>query len=470
VIPLTLAEIADVVAGRLAGGADPGAVVSGEVVTDSRQAAAGDLFVAIVGERLDGHAYAAQVSDAGAVAVLASRELGVPCVVVGDTVVALGRLARAVLDRLPALVVVGVTGSSGKTSTKDLLAQTLPLLGATVSPPGSFNNEIGLPTTALRVRADTGFLISEMGARGIGHIRYLCGVTPARVGVVLNVGSAHVGEFGGRDAIARAKCELVESLPSAVDGGIAVLNADDVLVAAMSSRTAARVVTFGETASADVRAEDVVVDDQARPTFVIAYAGARAVVSLRLHGRHHVSNALATAAVALSLGAGLTDVATALSEAGPASRWRMDVTETSAGVTVVNDAYNANPESVRAALEALVAMSPPSALAQSRRSWAVLGEMRELGEASQAEHEAIGRLALELGIDRLVIVGEPARAVHTGAVRAGGTQERAVLVPDVDAAVTLLRSELTPGDVVLVKASRSVGLERIAAALVGVDR
>ncbi len=457
-IPLTLAEVAAAVGGRPTGGTDPAIVVTGRVVTDSREAGPGDLFVAIAGDHHDGHDHAAEAAEAGAVAVLSGRELAVPCVVVDDTVRALGRLARAVVDRIPGLTVVGVTGSSGKTSTKDLLAQTLPALGATVSPVGSFNNEVGLPTTALQVDEGTRFLVSEMGARGVGHISYLCDITPPTIGVVLNVGSAHVGEFGGREAIALAKGELVEALPP---GGVAVLNADDPLVLGMRRRTSARIVTFGESPDAAVRARDVSLDDAARASFVLDDGSSAAPVTLRLHGRHHVSNALATAAVLLACGCDLAAAAESLSAAGPSSRWRMEVSTRPDGVTVVNDAYNANPESVLAALDALAAMSA------GRRSWAVLGEMRELGALAESEHARVGRAAVERGIDRLVVVGAGALGVASGARAAGGGTVVEV-APDVDAAVALLDELVAPDDVVLVKASRAAGLERVAQALVEV--
>jgi UDP-N-acetylmuramoyl-tripeptide--D-alanyl-D-alanine ligase len=298
-----------------------------------------------------------------------------------------------------------------------------------------------------------------MGARGIGHIRYLCGITPPRIGVVLNVGSAHVGEFGGRDAIALAKGELVESVPASADGGVAVLNADDELVSAMRLRTAGRVVTFGEAEHADVRATDVVLDDAARPSFTLHHRDEAAPVSLSLHGRHHVSNALAAAAVLISCGSDVARTARALSGAGAVSRWRMEVSTRPDGVTVVNDAYNANPESVIAALDALAAMS------SGRRSWAVLGEMRELGDVAEAEHERVGRAAAGLGIDHVVAVGPGAHGVAAGARAVGGGTVVEV-APDVDATVSLLRERLAPGDVVLVKASRAAGLESVAAALV----
>ncbi len=465
-IPLTLGEIADAVEASLGGGARPDAVVTGAVRTDSRAVAEGDLFVAVVGSVHDAHDFAASAVASGAVAVLASQPLEVPCIVVADTVVALGLLARAVLDRLEDVVVVAVTGSSGKTSVKDLLAQVLTSYGPTVSPRGSFNNEIGVPITALEVDRDTRVLLCEMGSRGPGHIRYLMTVAPPRIGVVLNVGSAHVGEFGSREITAQSKGELVEGLPDSAMGGVAVLNADDALVVGMRGRTQARVVTFGVTAEADIRAESIVLDELGRPSFTLRAGGNVAPVTLGLHGAHHVLNALAAAAVALTLGIDFGTVATALSRSRPASRWRMEVTETPSGVTVVNDAYNANPESVRAALQALVAMSGPTPSHPLRRTVAVLGEMRELGEASQAEHEDIGRTAVRLGIDRLVIVGTDAAGVPAAALARGAAGLRATIVPDVDAALALLREELSSGDVVLVKASRAAGLERVAMSLV----
>jgi UDP-N-acetylmuramoyl-tripeptide--D-alanyl-D-alanine ligase len=457
---LTLADVATGTGGRLRNVVDPSAPVT-SLGTDSRTVEPGQLFVAVVGEHHDAHDFAAQAVRAGAVAVLSDRDLDVPCVVVDDTVLALGRLARWVVDARPDVVVVGVTGSSGKTSTKDLLAAVLVELGPVVAPQGSFNTEVGVPLTALTIEPGTRVLVSEMGARGIGHIAYLCGVTPPRVGVVLNVGSAHVAEFGSRENIARAKGELVEGLPDADDGGVAVLNADDPLVAEMSARTRAAVVTYGRAEQADVRAVDEVLDDEGRARFTLVAPQGSAPVSLRLVGAHHVSNALAVAATALSLGVPLDAVARRLSEAEPASRWRMEVSTTDAGVTVVNDAYNANPESVLAALDALVALGGNR---PDRRTWAVLGEMRELGEAAPAAHEEVGRQAAARGVTHVVAVGEGATGVANGASAAGGGTV-VTAVSDVDAAVSLLRGSLEPGDVVLVKASRAAGLERVALAL-----
>jgi len=455
VIALSVAEVAAVVDGRLDAVADEDAMVTG-VTIDSRDLEAGALFVALEGERVDGHDYAVAAVRAGAAAVLAARPVGVPAVVVDDVVVALGRLARAVLDRLPGLTVVAVTGSSGKTSTKDLLAAVLAPMGPTVAPLGSFNNDIGHPLTVLRVTEATRYLVLECSARGVGHIARLCRIAPPRIGLELNVGVAHIGEFGSQEVIARSKAELVAALPA---DGVAVLNADDPLVLAMADATPARVLTFGRAGTADVRAVDVELDERGRPGFTLRAPAGQRRVQLAFYGEHHVSNALAAAAVALELGAGLGPVAQALAAATPASRWRMEVSTRSDGVTVINDAYNANPDSMGAALRAL------AAIAAGRRSWAVLGAMGELGATADDEHEAIGRLAVGLGVERLVVVGAGATRLHAGARAAGLPADQAVLVLDVDAAVGLLREGLSPGDVVLVKASRAAGLERVAAGL-----
>jgi UDP-N-acetylmuramoyl-tripeptide--D-alanyl-D-alanine ligase len=459
-IEMRLADVAAVTGGRLHRASGDERVTAVEF--DSRAIGPGGLFVALPGERVDGHSYAAAAVAAGAAGVLAGRAVDVPAVIAAPVarqagtyldesdhdgsgaavLAALAALAGHVVRALPATTVVGVTGSSGKTSTKDLLAAVLAPLGPTVAPPGSFNNELGLPWTALRADTGTRHLVLEFSARGVGHIARLAAVVPPRIGVVLNVGRAHVGEFGSVEAIARAKGELVEALPA---DGVAVLNADDPLVAAMAARTAARVVTFGR-GVAEVRAEDVRLDG-GRARFTLATPAGRAPVALRLVGEHHVGNALAAAAVALELGGAPEGIAAALSAAEPASRWRMEVTDRADGLTVVNDAYNSNPESMSAALNALAALG-----AGTRRTWAVLGTMAEQGDDTAAAHAEIAALARRLGIDRLVAVGT---TDYPGARRTA----------DVDEAVELLRAEAGPGDVVLVKASRAAGLERVAEGL-----
>ena len=461
-IPLSLAEVAMITAGRLRGPAE--ARVTG-VATDSRSITPGDLFVAIVGEHHDGHDHGRHAIEAGAVAVLAERELDVPTVVVADTTEAVGRLARAVIDRLPDLTVVAVTGSSGKTSCKDMLAQVLAGHGPTVAPAGSANNELGLPLTVLRADESTRFLVLEMGARGLGHIAYLCEIAPPDVAVVLNIGSAHVGQYRDQSEIALAKSEIVAALQA---GGTAVLNADDALVAAMAgtaTAVGARVSTFGESPAADVRIADLTLDESARPTFSLSHGDERAEVRLRFPGEHSALNAAAAATAALAVGMPLARIADLLTAAEPRSRWRMEITRSPAGVTVVNDAYNANPESMRAALKALAAMDCAGT------KWAVLGEMLELGDGSRDEHDRLGRLAVRLDIARLLAVGEGARPIHLGAAHEGSWGEESAWVPNVDAAISVLSEQVQPGDVVLVKASRAGGLERIAeAVLVGGDR
>ncbi|NKY36633.1 UDP-N-acetylmuramoyl-tripeptide--D-alanyl-D-alanine ligase [Nocardia speluncae] len=476
-------EIAEIVGGELHDVDDPEAMVTGSVEFDSRRIGSGGLFIALPGEQVDGHDFAATALAAGAVAVLAARPVGVPAVVVPSSsaastnalalehdsdgsgaavLTALAMLAAAHVRRLVAaggLTVIGVTGSSGKTSTKDLLASVLAPLGPVVAPPGSFNNELGHPWTALRAGPDTRFLVLEMSARGPGHIAALARVAPPSIGVVLNVGTAHLGEFGSREAIAATKGELVEALP---DTGLAVLNADDPQVGAMATRTSARVLMVGQAAGAQVRAAGITLDEQARASFTLHTPQGDRDITLAVHGEHQVGNALSAAAVALECGADLDTLAAALAGARAVSARRMDVRTSAAGVTVINDSYNANPDSMRAALKALVTMARSGDA--PRRSWAVLGEMAELGPESVVEHDGIGRLAVRLDVDRLIVVGtgRPSRGMHQGAVMEGSWGEESVLVPDIEAAVQLLDAEVEAGDVVLVKASQSVGLWAVA--------
>ncbi|MEV6983173.1 UDP-N-acetylmuramoyl-tripeptide--D-alanyl-D-alanine ligase [Sphaerisporangium sp. NPDC051017] len=450
-IPLPLARIAEMTSGALTGMADPRAVVRGPVVIDSRGAGPGSLFAAVKGTRADGHDYAAQAHRSGAVAVLASRPVDAPSVIVADVVAALARLAAGVVAELPRVTVIGVTGSAGKTTTKDLLGGLTALIGPTVAPIGSYNNEIGHPLTVLRADEDTRFLVLELSAREMGHIAYLAGVAPPKIGVVLNVGSAHLGVFGGREQIAKAKGELVEALPR---GGVAVLNADDPNVAAMAGRTEARVRWFGRSAEAEVRAVDETLDERGRAGFTLVTPSGGAAVRLRLYGAHAVENALAAAAAAYELGLPVATIAEHLSGAEPRSRWRMEVTERPDGVTVINDAYNANPESMRAAFDAL------GRLGENRRRFAVVASLRELGEDADALNEEVGRVAAGAGLTGLWVVGE-----HPWPVLAGAKGAPAVHVPGPAEAAAELSALLRPGDVVLVKGPRAVGLERVAETL-----
>ena len=454
-IALTLGQLAEATGADLVGG-DPDVVVDGPVSTDSRECGPGSLFVARRGERADGHEYVPSAVSAGAVAVLGERPVeGVPTLVSDDVQTAFGRVARAVIDHAPDLAVVAVTGSSGKTTVKDLLATVLATAGPTVAPVNSYNGEIGVPLTVCRVTEHTRYLVAEMGARGIGHLRYLTGIAPPRIAVVLNVGAAHVGEFGSVENIAVAKAEL----PQALDAdGVAVLNRDDERVTAMADGLAARVVFVGEHPDAHLRATDVRLDDRGRASYSLVGAGDPVTVTLAQPGRHQVGNSLAVVAVALELGLDLAGVVATLAEAGPVSRWRMEVTERGDGVTVVNDAYNANPDSMRAALDALAVMTVTG------RRVAVLGGMLELGDTAPAQHRGVGVVAAHRGVDLLIGVGDLARGVVDGFDEAGG--DASAWVPDTDDAQDLLDRELAPGDVVLLKSSRDAGLrwlgERLA--------
>lgn len=447
--------------------------LTGVAVVDSRAVAPGDLFVGLPGEHVDGADFLAQAFAAGAAAALVQTAptgpTGGPVVLVDDGVAALTGLAARSHEALrdAGLVTVGITGSAGKTTSKDLLAAVLRHAGhdaALVATHGSYNNEIGLPLTVLRAGPSTRYLVLELGARGPGHIAHLAAVARPDVAVVLGVGSAHLGVFGSREAIAAAKAELVEALDPTRPGSLAVLNGDDPVVRAMASRTSATVVLVGEGDGNDVQAVDVELDADARLVFGLldrrpGAPGQPHPVRLGLTGEQHLVNALAAAAVALHLGVPADVVADGLSAARPASRHRMEVVDRPDGVRVVNDAYNASPEAVAAALRALAHMGrsarPP------RRTWAVLGEMLELGEGAVAEHDRMGRLAVRLNIDRLVAVGPGALRVHAGAVHEGSWGEESAHVADADEALRLLRAELVPGDVVLVKASNSIGLWRL---------
>ena len=502
-IDLTVAQIAEIVGGTLADISPQAAEerrVTGTVEFDSRKVGPGGLFLALPGARSDGHDHAGSAVAAGAVAVLAARPVGVPAIVVSPeprggrtegalagvlehdadgsgaaVLAALAKLARAVAAELLAggLTIIGITGSSGKTSTKDLVAAVLEPMGQVVAPPGSFNNELGHPWTVLRATRSTDYLVLEMSARHPGNIAALADIAPPAIGMVLNVGTAHLGEFGSREAIARTKAELPQAVPPS---GVVILNVDDPVVAAMAEVTAARVVRVSRSTGSEpgrVWSGPVSLDELARPHFTLHAGDSSAQVRLSVSGDHQVSNALCAGAVALECGAGVEQVAAALSGARPGSRHRMQVTTRADGVTVIDDAYNANPDSMRAGLQALawIAQGGAERGSSARRSWAVLGEMAELGEDAVTEHDRIGRLAVRLDVSRLVVVGtgRSMSAMHHGAVMEGSWGSEgdrgAVSVPDGDAALALLRAEVRPGDVVLVKASNAAGLGAVADAL-----
>ncbi|MBG0741415.1 UDP-N-acetylmuramoyl-tripeptide--D-alanyl-D-alanine ligase [Paeniglutamicibacter antarcticus] len=501
-IELTAAQLAALTHGHLTLTAEPGLVVGlGSIITDSRDAFPGCVYVAKPGESADGHDFISDAVAAGAILVLAEREVSdpmgraYPAVVVADAVLALGAVAAEAVKMIRAageLTVIGITGSAGKTTTKDLLANILSRLGPTVAPQGSYNGEVGVPLTVFGADISTRYLIIEMGATGIGHIEYLASLVKPDIGVVLGVGTAHVGGFGSIENTAQAKGELVEALSA---GGTAVLNADDARVRAMASRTAARIVYFGTGDRPPgqnqglVRGVDVTTNNEGQPEFTLQFPAefsrtvetkANAVdadgtswpITSGLLGLHHVSNLLAAAAAARAAGAPPAVIAQSLRGQKALSRWRMERTVRRDGVTIINDAYNANPDSMRAALRTLAELGRGSD-GTEHRTWAVLGPMLELGPDSIHEHDAIGRVAVRLNISRLVVVGQQARAMHVAAVMEGSWGDESVFVADADAAYDLLCAELRPGDVVLVKSSNGAGLrflgDRIALPTDGTD-
>ena len=459
-IDMTLAEIAEAMGGTLVAGADgsgPETIVSGESQTDSREVRPGQIFFARRGEETDGHLFAAKAVDAGAALLVVEREVDdrVAQIVVPEATEALGALATEVVRRVRAgggLTIVGITGSNGKTTTKNLVGAMAERVGATVASEKSFNNEVGGPLTMLRVDADTRTLVAEMGASAKGEIERLTRMAPPQIGVVLTVGLAHAGEFGGIETTFRTKSEMVQDLP---ETAVAVLNRDDAYVSRMAELTRARVRWFGLHPEADVRASDV--DSDASGTrFTIHADGESHPVSFRVLGEHHVTNALAAAAVGLELGLSLAEVAESLEGATRAARWRMEVMGGRDGITIVNDAYNASPDSMAAGLRTLAQIAKPEG-----RSVAVLGAMSELGEYSIEEHIRIGLQAVRLRISELVVVGTEARHLHISAINEGSWDGESVFFDDQDSAFEYLERTLRPNDTVLVKSSNSAGLRHL---------
>ena len=459
-IALTLAEIAAAVNGRLVPGEDgsaPDTVVSGESQTDSREVGPGHIFFARRGEETDGHRFAARAVDAGAALLVVEREVDerVAQIVVADSTDALGALATEVVRRVRDagdLTIVGITGSNGKTTTKNLVAAMAERKGPTVASAKSFNNEVGGPVTMLRVAPDTQTLVAEMGASGEGEIARLTAMAPPHIGVVLTVGLAHAGEFGGIETTFRTKSEMVRDLP---EDAIAVLNRDDPRVAQMADLTQARVLWFGLGDGADVRATDV--DASAAGTrFTIHSEGESLPVHFRVLGEHHVMNALAAAAVGRALGIPLAEIVATLESATLAAPGRMEVLGGRDGVTVINDAYNASPDSMSAALRTLAQIRKPGA-----RSVAVLGAMSELGEYSIEEHRRVGLQAVRLGISELVVVGPEARQLHISAINEGSWDGESTFFATQDEAFAYLTETLRADDTVLVKSSNAAGLQRL---------
>lgn len=440
-ITLTAGEIALLVGGDIY--CDKDLLVSKPPVFDSRKAQPGCIFLALQGEHADGHDFVADAYHAGAMFSLTSRRIDGPCIVVKDVLEALSILAAFVRKRLSNLTVIGITGSQGKTSTKDLLMHMLSVAGPTVAPIGSFNNDLGLPLTLLECDERTKFCILEMGARHKGDIARLCGIASPNIGVVLTVGTAHLGEFGSVEAIAETKSELIQNI---APGGVAVLGSYDKYTPAMAALHSGRVINFGN--GCDVRATDVEIRE-GRPHFDLVTPAGRDAVGMRLVGEHQISNALAAAAVGTALELPIELIASSLSTAENASKWRMEIHDLF-GLLLINDSYNANPESMSAALRSL------TLFAQERggQSWAFLGKMHELGESSAAHHAAIGTLAYEIGIDHLVAID---------ATEYGQSQGNMVVhhYASIEECLSMT-DQFSAGDVVLVKASRSEGFEVLA--------
>ena len=453
-ITLTLAEIAAMVDGAVRATDDsPTRAVHGPVAVDSRRVVPGGIFIAMRGEKTDGHLFASVAVEAGAALVIAERPLplAVDQIIVTDTSAALSSLAHGVVTRVRAegvLTVIGITDSNGKTTTKNLLREILSASGETVAPEGSFNNHVGAPLSMLAITETTRYLVVEMGASGVGHIMRLVKIATPDIAVVLKVGLAHAGEFGGIERTRLAKA-------------IAILNGDDYRVASMATLTAARVRTFGLDDDLDVRADDIDVTLEGT-SFTVSLDGATYPVQMRILGEHHVMNVLAALSVAAELGLDIADAIAIVERVSRAERWRMEVLKRADGVIIINDAYNASPDSMAAALKTLAQLAR-----LGHRSIAVLGEMAELGEYARDEHDSIGRLVVRLNVARLIAVGHGARHIQSAAGLEGSWDGESILVADADEAFDILEPMLRPGDVVLVKSSKSAGLRVLGDRLAG---
>ena len=449
-IPLTISQISEVISGKIVG--DKNKLITGAAFFDSRQPVPNGIFLALKGEHVDGHDFALNALQGGAGVVICTQEIGANCIVVPDVVEAITKLAAYVRQMLTGMKVIAITGSHGKTTTKDLSKHLLSMMGKTVAPKSSFNNDLGVPITILECTNETKFCILEMGARNLGDISKLERKFLPDLGVVLGVGSAHIGVFGSQEIIASAKSEMVKNLESSK---IAILGSYDDLTINMKKLTKAKVVTFGENSNNDVRATDVEIREGFAHFDLVTSFG-RESVALRQAGRHQVANALAAAAIATALNMPIDKISAGLSTAETTSKWRMELHEV-AGRLIINDSYNANPESMFAALDAL------RLFAQERggRAWAFLGKMHELGDYSLAGHREVARKAIDLEIDHLVAVGTKDYQIES---ELGSTE--ILLVENIESAREIATGS-EAGDVILVKGSRAEGLEKLAELLIG---
>jgi len=453
-IAISLQEISEAIGAKLIG--DGTVVISGSVETDSRLIKAGSLFVAKPGEVTDGHEFVSSAIANGAVAVIVEHEVSstVPQLVVKDSVHALGLLAKHVVAKVKALgqlKVIGVTGSNGKTTTKNMLREVLSTKGKTIAPEESFNNEVGAPYSMLKIDEQTKFLVVEMGAGGPGTIKYLAQMCEPDIGIELKVGLAHAGEFGGIEATENIKAELVEELAPT---GIALLNFDDERVMNMATRTKAKALTFGLGQDSDYSASDVAISLSGTSFGFSAPDGTKSKVNLHILGEHHVYNALAALATGEILGVDRKEAIQAIESMKLAEKWRMELGVAESGLTVINDAYNASPDSMRAALQTLAQLGRIS----GKKTVAVMGEMAELGEFSAHEHDAIGRIAVRLNLGQVVVVGKAAKLIHMGASQEGSWDGESQYFDEISNALAYLREMLTGDEIVLVKSSKSANL------------
>ncbi len=456
-IELSVSQIASAISGTVTG--DGSVLVTGSVETDSRLVKSGSLFVAKPGEKTDGHLFVAQAHESGAVAAIVEKvvtDVSIPQIQVKDSVAALGQLAKFVLEQIRSetdLKVIGITGSNGKTTTKNMLHVVLSKFGSTVAPIESFNNEVGAPYSILQTTMQTKFLVVEMGAAGHGSISYLADIAKPNIGVVLKVGLAHVGEFGGIEETAKIKSELVKSL---ADDGFAVLNTDDGYVAEMASMTKAKKIWFGTSSDANYQATNQQVALSGTSFDLTWPDGETSSVKLRILGEHHVMNALAALSVSDILALDRKTAISAIESMPLAERWRMQVSDRADGVTVINDAYNASPDSMKAALQTLAQLGRAGS-----RTIAVLGEMAELGSEAREQHDAIGRLVVRLDINQLIVVGQAAKLIHMGAEQEGSWGGESKFFESIDEALAYVRGMLMAGDLVLVKSSKSANLRHL---------
>jgi len=453
-ISLSLQEIAKVIDAELIGSGET--LVTNSVETDSRLVKAGSLFVAKPGEVTDGHLFVSHAHANGAVAAIVEHRVDEPInqLVVKDSVHALGLLAEFVVAEVKAqgsLQVIGVTGSNGKTTTKNMLREVLSIAGETIAPEESFNNEVGAPYSMLKITTDTKYLVVELGADGLGSISYLAKMCKPDIGIELKVGLAHAGEFGGIEVTENIKAELVEELSTA---GIALLNIDDSRVAKMASRTKAKVIGFGTNEQAQYRATEIALSLEGTSFVFNRPDGSSDSVRLQILGEHHVYNALAALTVGEILGVDRVASIQALENMNLAERWRMEKHVRKDGLVVINDAYNASPESMKAALQTLAQLGRLS----GKKTVAVMGEMAELGQFSAVEHDAIGRIAVRLNLSQVVVVGLGAKLIHMGASQEGSWDGESKYFDEISEALGYLREMLTGEEIVLVKSSKSANL------------